>query len=51
VAKSKTDDPLSFPFGALAPKKKAAGGAKKGKRKLTPAQRYTAQFYMKPRRR
>jgi hypothetical protein len=41
-------DPLSFPFGALAPKKKTSGG---GKRKLSAAQKATAMNYMKARRR
>ena len=50
MAKSKVD-PLDFPFGANVgkPKKAPAGGAHKGKRKLSEAQKYTAQFYMKPR--
>jgi hypothetical protein len=47
------NDPLSFDFGYnVAPKPKKTGATKKGgKRKLSPAQKYTAQFYMKPRRR
>jgi hypothetical protein len=47
-----TNDPLGFDFGYnVAPKKTASGGKKKGKRKLSPAQRATAALYMKPRRR
>ena len=42
-------DPLDFPFGANVKPKKSPGGARKGKRKLSAAQRYTAQFYLKPR--
>jgi hypothetical protein len=41
-------DPLRFDFGANV-KPKKTGGQKKAKRKLTAAQKYTAQFYMKPR--
>jgi hypothetical protein len=45
-------DPLDFPFGAnVKPKKAPAGGARKGKRKLSAAQKATAVYYMKPRRR
>jgi hypothetical protein len=43
-------DPLSFNFGYnVAAKKAKSGGARKGTRKLSEAQKYTAQFYMKPR--
>jgi hypothetical protein len=47
MAKSKFD--TSFNFGANIKPKKAAGGGRRGKRKLSAAQKYTAQFYMKPR--
>jgi hypothetical protein len=52
VAKSKVD-PLDFPFGANVgkPKKAPAGGAHKGKRKLSEAQKATAVYYMKSSRR
>jgi hypothetical protein len=46
--------PLSFDFGynvVPKPRKAGAGGKRKGKRKLSPAQRATAALYMKPRRR
>jgi hypothetical protein len=50
MAKSRFD--LSFPFGAnVKPKKAPAGGKRKGKRKLSAAQKATAIYYMKPRRR
>jgi hypothetical protein len=49
MAKSKFD--LSFNFGANVKPKKAAGARKGGKRKLSAAQKATAVFYMKPRRR
>jgi hypothetical protein len=46
------NDPLSFDYGYnVAPKKTTSGGKKKGKRKLSAAQRATAALYMKPRRR
>jgi hypothetical protein len=41
----------SFNFGANVKPKKAAGGARKGKRKLSAAQKATAIYYMQPRRR
>jgi hypothetical protein len=47
MPKSKFD--TFFNFGANVKPKKAAGGARKGKRKLSEAQKYTAQFYLKPR--
>ncbi len=44
------NDPLSFDFGYnVAAKKAKSSGARKGKRKLSAAQKYTAQFYLKPR--
>jgi hypothetical protein len=52
MAKSRFD--TSFNFGANVKPKKArgAGGTKKGgKRKLSAAQKATAVYYMKPRRR
>jgi hypothetical protein len=50
MAKSRFD--TSFPFGANAPARNAkAGGARKGKRKLSAAQKAAAVYYMKPRRR
>jgi hypothetical protein len=51
MAKSKFD--TSFLFGAdVAPKKATTGGTKKdGKRKLSAAQKATAVYYLKPRRR
>jgi hypothetical protein len=51
MAKSRFD--TSFNFGAnVKPKKAKSGGTKKGgKRKLTAAQKATAVYYMKPRRR
>jgi hypothetical protein len=46
------NDPLSFDFSAnVKPKKAASGGKRKGKRKLSAAQRATALYYMKSRRR
>jgi hypothetical protein len=45
-------DPLDFPFGANVKSKKPKGaGGRKGKRKLSPAQKATAIYYMKSRRR
>jgi len=53
MAKSKFD--TSFPFGAnVAPKKATSGARKKGKggkRRMSEAQRATAMYYMKPKRR
>jgi hypothetical protein len=52
MAKSRFD--TSFDFGAnVAGRKATSGGTKKrrGRRKLSPAQQYTAAMYMKPRRR
>jgi hypothetical protein len=53
MAKSKFD--TSFNFGAnVSGKKSGSGSTKKrkaGKRKLSAAQKATAMFYMKPRRR
>jgi hypothetical protein len=52
MAKSRFD--TSFDFGANVAGRRATPGARKGKggkRKLTPAQQYTAALYMKPRRR
>jgi hypothetical protein len=46
------NDPLSFDFGYnVAAKKAKAGEARKGKRKLSAAQKATAVYYMQPRRR
>jgi hypothetical protein len=47
------NDPLGFDFGYnVKPKRaKPAAGAKKGKRKLTAAQKYTAAMYTQSRRR
>jgi hypothetical protein len=45
-------DPLDFPFGAnVQPKKAKTTGGRKGKRKLSAAQKATAVYYMQPRRR
>lgn len=44
------NDPLSFDFGANV-KPKRTGGKKGGKRKMSAAQKYTAQFYSTSRRR
>jgi hypothetical protein len=52
MARSKFD--TSFDFGANVGPEKAASGSKKGKggkRKLSPAQKYTAAMYLKTRRR
>jgi hypothetical protein len=52
MAKSRFD--TNFDFGANVAARKAASGSKKskgGKRKLSPAQQYTAASYMQPRRR
>jgi hypothetical protein len=50
MARSSFD--TSFNFGANAkPKKAPAAGARKGKRKLSSAQKATAVYYMKPSRR
>jgi hypothetical protein len=52
MAKPRFD--LSFPFGALAPKRAAPAGGKRGrgrKRRRSAAQKATAVFYMQPRRR
>jgi hypothetical protein len=51
MAKSRFD--TSFDFGANVAARKATSSGKKkgGKRKLTPAQKYTAALYMQPRRR
>jgi hypothetical protein len=52
MPKSRFD--TSFPFGANAPKKPAASSSKKGrrgKRRLSEAQRATAMYYMQPKRR
>jgi hypothetical protein len=46
------NDPLSFDFGYnVAAKKAKTGGARKGTRKLSAAQKATAAYYMKPSRR
>jgi hypothetical protein len=52
MAKSRFD--TSFDFGANVPARNARSGGTKTrrrKRKLSPAQQYTAALYMKPRRR
>jgi hypothetical protein len=50
MAKSRFD--TSFNFGAnVKPKKAKSGGTRKGKRKLSAAQKATAVYYMKARRR
>jgi hypothetical protein len=49
MAKSTFD--TSFDFGANVKKKAGEGGSRKGKRKLSAAQKATAVYYMQPRRR
>jgi hypothetical protein len=53
VAKSKFDTSFDFGANVVRKKKTASGGTKKrkGRRKLSEAQKYTAAMYMKPRRR